>query len=144
MGVCREESGQSALCMARGWPWGWLCLQQGLCCTPGLPIGGRAELQAGLVSNCSEVALNIRYPGLGSPYLSLLEQAPGAPKKDQTEASPAATHCICKTVHDSESSQGLFKACGFKTSACLVDADGLLLCAVAGHALEAAWSMEQT
>lgn len=39
---------------------------------------------------------------------------------------------------------GLVSPCGFKTGACLVDVDGLLLCAGAGHALEAAWSMEQT
>lgn len=94
-------------------------------CPPSLPGAGRADLQAGPVSNCSEVALEIRYPWLGSPYLSLLEQAPGAPKKHQTEASPAATHCICKAVHANESSQGLFKACGFKTGACLVHVDGL-------------------
>lgn len=39
---------------------------------------------------------------------------------------------------------GLVSPCGFKTDACLVDVDGLLLCVGAGHALEAAWSLEQT
>lgn len=59
---------------------------------------GRAELQAGLVSNHSEglVALEIRYPQLGSLCLSWLEQVPGAPKRHQTETSPAATHCTSK------------------------------------------------
>ena len=115
-------------------------------CLPRLPVAGRAELQAGLVSNHSEglVALETKYPRLGSLYLSLLEQAPGAPKKHQTEASPATTHCTCKTLRVNDSSQGLFKACGFKTGACLVGTDGLLLCALAGHALGAAWSMAQT
>jgi len=113
-------------------------------CPPHLPIAGRAELQAGLVSNRSEGLMALKPGTLGWAVFTCHCLSRHWVPQRSTRPQCHQPQPTCQAARVCDRSQAPFKACGLKAGARPLSTGGLLVRALAGHALQAARSAAQT